>query len=110
MKDAQHLTGELNVDVLQDLLSAALKHFRAFGNSNAAAKSLLGLAELQLLVNQPQLGLEHVQEAARLASDVGTKRTAVSLLARLHNSMARDSRQAVRVLEEGISMMQQIAR
>ena len=96
--------------MLQDLLTAALSHFRAFGNTTAAAQSMLGLAELQLLVNQPQLALEHVQQALKLPADIATRSKAVSLLAKVHDNMPSGENEAVQVLEEGVAMMQEIAR
>lgn len=96
--------------MLQDLLTAASSHFKAFGNSTAEAQSLLGLAELQLLSNQPQIALEQVQQAFKLSADVSTKLKAVSLLAKLQSSISPEGKEAVRTLQEGVSTMHQVAR
>lgn len=96
--------------LLQDLLSAALSHFQAFGPSTAAAQSLLGLAELQGFINQLGPAQQLVQQALQLPTDLATRLKALTLLAKLHADQAVGISQAVRLLSQSALEMQQIAR
>ena len=96
--------------LLQDLLSAAVSHFQAFGPSTAAAQSLLGLADLQGLINQPGPAQQLAQQALHVPADVATRLKAFTLLAKLHADQGLGSNEAVQVLSQGALEMQQVAR
>ena len=57
---------------LQELLTAALSHFEAWGQGASSARAWLALAQLEQLGNQPQSALQLLQLARKAGGSVQT--------------------------------------
>lgn len=97
------------VHAWQELLTAALSHFQAFGQITASTRALVSLAQLEQLGNQPQAALQLVQQACKAGGDTAACCQAVQLCAELSCQLTRRA-DAVAALESGISMMDELAR
>ncbi len=94
---------------LQALLTAALSHSEAFGQATASAHALLGLAQLEQLVNHPQAAMQLVQLAYKARGDTATCCKAMQLYAELSGQLGKPT-DAVTALQSGIDMMDRLAR
>ncbi len=90
---------------LQELLTAALSHSEA----TASARTLLALAQLEQLVNQPQAAMQLVQQAHKARGDTATCCKAMQLYAELSGELGKPT-DAVIALKSGIDMMDRLAR
>lgn len=95
---------------LQELLLPALHYFQAFGNTSAAARCLLALAQLECLANQPEAAFHLLQQLQRAGPDVATCSRAVQCYAELcvHPGCGRSS-DAVLAVQSGIHLMEKLA-
>ena len=95
---------------LQELLLPALNHFQAFGNPCTASQSLLALAQLEHLANQPAAALQLLQQAVEAGVDAATSCKTVQLYAEVCSQQGSRAADAVAVVQSGIKSMEKLAR